>query len=105
LRRDRDGTSLLEIRPLTGRTNQIRLHLAQLGYPICGDPTYPDISEAETQTLSVDDPPLCLHSWKISFLHPLHGEEVEFVAEPPSWCGGFDDEKVPENEPLHTGGA
>jgi RluA family pseudouridine synthase len=38
--RDGDGTTLLEARPLTGRTNQIRVHLWHLGFPVCGDAIY-----------------------------------------------------------------
>ena len=75
MQRFADQTSLLEARPLTGRTNQIRLHLAHLGFPVCGDPTYgvPEDSEP-AQTLHPDDPPLCLHAWKIRFRHPLDGK-------------------------------
>jgi len=40
LQRLADGTALLEARPLTGRTNQIRIHLAHLGFPVQGDPAY-----------------------------------------------------------------
>ena len=80
-----DNTSLLEAIPVTGRTNQIRLHLAHLGHPIQGDPTYNSDGKS-TQTLSPDDPPLCLHSWKIALAHPETGQPVEFVAPPPSWA-------------------
>src|SRR5262249_32980297 len=40
LQRHADGTALLEARPLTGRTNQIRIHLWHLGYPVYGDAAY-----------------------------------------------------------------
>ncbi len=87
LSRDSDGTTLLEARPLTGRTNQIRIHLWQLGFPILGDQAYLSDGElGETQTLSLEDPPLCLHAWKLSFDHPLHGRRMEFVDERPSWA-------------------
>ena len=86
LRRDADGTTLMEARPLTGRTNQIRVHLWHLGLPVCGDPVYlPGNTLGDTQTLSLSDPPLCLHAWRIAFLHPLTQEPVEFTAPPPSW--------------------
>ncbi len=39
------------------------------------------------QTLSVDDAPLCLHSWKIFFTHPLTKERVKFSAPLPDWAG------------------
>ncbi|WP_395735825.1 sulfurtransferase [Prosthecobacter sp.] len=87
LRRDADGTALLEARPLTGRTNQIRIHLWHLGYAILGDATYlADGSVGETQTLAVGDPPLCLHALRITFTHPLTKERVTFSAEQPEWA-------------------
>ena len=87
LRRDADGTALLEARPLTGRTNQIRIHLWHLGFPISGDAAYlADGEVGETQTLAVGDPPLCLHALRITFTHPLTKERVTFEAEPPAWA-------------------
>jgi UPF0176 protein len=81
-----DGTALLEARPLTGRTNQIRIHLAHLGHPVCGDPAYRSGNAlGENQTLDVDDPPLCLHAWQIRFRHPLDNQTVTFTAPPPQW--------------------
>lgn len=86
LRRDADGTSLLEARPLTGRTNQIRLHLWHLGFPICGDPVYlPGRRLGGLQTLEMGEPPLCLHAWKLNFRHPLTKEATSFEAPPPGW--------------------
>jgi RluA family pseudouridine synthase len=82
-----DGTTLLEARPLTGRTNQIRIHLWHLGFPVCGDPVYlPGKKTGDTQTLAVGDAPLCLHAWKISFTHPLMKKPMEFTAPPPAWA-------------------
>src|SRR6185437_5999382 len=75
LQRLADGTSLVEVRPLTGRTNQIRIHLWKLGWPICGEQLYlPARQLGDTQTVAVDDPPLCLLARSISFTHPLSGE-------------------------------
>ena len=88
LRRDRDGTSLLLVRPRTGRTNQIRVHLWEAGHPIVGDPVYLEGGRrGERQTLSPGDPPMCLHAWKLAFRHPLSGERVRHVAPVPSWAG------------------
>jgi UPF0176 protein len=85
--RQADGSALLEARPLTGRTNQIRIHLWHLGYPVCGDAAYLTGKQlGVTQTLRVDDPPLCLHAWRIRFLHPLSEQPVEFAAPPPVWA-------------------
>ncbi len=82
LSRDPNGTALLEARPLTGRTNQIRIHLWDAGFPIVGDPLYlPGRVLGKTQTLPVDEPPLHLHAQRIAFQHPVTGERVEFSAE------------------------
>ncbi|WP_395743359.1 sulfurtransferase [Prosthecobacter sp.] len=87
LRRDADDTALLEARPLTGRTNQIRIHLWHLGFPIVGDAAYLAGGEVgETQTLALGAPPLCLHALQIAFTHPLTKERVTFAAEPPEWA-------------------
>lgn len=96
LQRLSDGTALLEARPLTGRTNQIRLHLAHLGFPVCGDPAYGRGGAiGERQTLAVEDPPLRLHAWKISFRHPLDQRFLSFSAPPPSWAAGWDGASLP----------
>ena len=86
LRRSPDGTSLVAVRPITGRTNQIRVHLWHLGWPICGEQAYlPRQQLGDTQTHSVADSPLCLHAHRISFVHPLARERVAFESSPPPW--------------------
>jgi UPF0176 protein len=88
LERFADGTSLLEARPLTGRTNQIRVHLWHLGFPVCGDPTYwPGGKLGDGQTLPITAPPLCLHASRITLMHPVTRERVQFVAPMPAWTG------------------
>ena len=85
-RRD-DGTALVRCYPKTGRTNQIRLHLSHLGFPIVGDPTYSAGAVAkEKQSLTVDDPPMCLHALSLTLVHPLTEKEVTFDAPVPSWA-------------------
>jgi UPF0176 protein len=87
LNRLEDGTSLVEARPITGRTNQIRLHLWHLAHPVVGDPLYlPNAGIGLRQTLSLDDPPLCLHAQRIAFDHPLSGDRVSFEAPLPDWA-------------------
>lgn len=66
LRRDANKT-LLELQPVTGRTNQLRIHCAHIGHPIVGD-TGRGGSEHER---------LCLHAWKISFRHPSTQQQIE----------------------------
>lgn len=82
-----DGTSLVEVRPLTGRTNQIRVHLWQLGWPICGEQSYlPGQQLGDTQTHALDDAPLCLLAQRITFTHPLTRQRVTFEAPLPDWA-------------------
>jgi 23S rRNA pseudouridine1911/1915/1917 synthase len=65
-------TTLLEIRPLTGRTHQIRVHLAAAGHPVAGDALYGRKKAARRF------PRLFLHAHTLSFVHPGTGERVEF---------------------------
>ena len=96
IRRIADGTSLVEAYPRTGRTNQIRLHLWELGFPIVGDPVYlPGRKTGDIQTLSIEADPMCLHAWKLSFNHPLTQQRVTFEAQPPAWT-------KPLQQALHT---
>ena len=82
-----DGTALLEVTPRTGRTNQIRVHLWHLGWPIRGDRTYLEQGRiGGTQTHAVDDPPLYLHASRLTLTHPVSGESVSFDAPDPSWA-------------------
>lgn len=86
VRRYGDGTTLVEARPKTGRTNQIRIHLWDLGTPICGDPAYlPHRQLGTRQTLCPTDPPMCLHAGRISLRHPLSEISRTFAVEPPPW--------------------
>ncbi|MEQ8212099.1 MAG: sulfurtransferase [Lacipirellulaceae bacterium] len=90
LSRDGEGTSkpttLLEARPVTGRTNQIRIHLWKMGHPVCGDPAYlPEKRLGGMQTLAVDEPPLCLHAQWLKFQHPEDGEDFWEEAGEPGW--------------------
>jgi UPF0176 protein len=76
-----DGTSLLRVTPQTGRTNQIRVHLWHLNLPICGETMYlPEHQPGDGKSLSVSDPPLCLHAATIEFQHPLTLQPVRYEA-------------------------
>jgi 23S rRNA pseudouridine1911/1915/1917 synthase len=66
------GYALVEARPRTGRTHQIRVHLAAIGHPIAGDRIYGHAAR--------DLPRQFLHAWRIVFTHPHTGERVEFEA-------------------------
>jgi RluA family pseudouridine synthase len=87
LARFSDGTSLLSVTPLTGRTNQIRVHIWHLGWPIRGDAMYqPGHQLGQVQTHAVDDAPLNLHAWQLVFTHPETGNRVNFEAPMPEWA-------------------
>lgn len=91
-----DGTTLLEADPLTGRTHQIRLHLAHLGHPVAGDPCYgAGAASAALPTLAPGDPPMMLHAWRIVFVHPITGDEVSFEAPLPGWADSAGDAFLP----------
>ena len=86
LERFGDGTTLLLVEPITGRTNQIRIHLWEKGHPIVGDPVYLANGErGEKQTLDPSDAPMLLHAWWIRLNHPITGERMRFTVPAPSW--------------------
>jgi len=70
-------TSLLSVRIETGRTHQIRVHLAHLGWPVVGDIVY---GRARKQKLPVPVERQMLHAAKLSFTHPRTGEMLSFEA-------------------------
>lgn len=83
LARHEDGTSTLEVLPITGRTNQIRVHLWHIGHPILGDPAYlPGAAIGERQTLQIGDPPMHLHCQEIGLTHPISDQEIRFHCQP-----------------------
>ena len=69
-----EGKSLVECRPSTGRTHQIRVHLKHLGCPVLGDPLYGHRGSFSRHML---------HAWKLQFRHPLSDERLTFEAAPP----------------------
>lgn len=83
LRHNSDGTALLELKPQTGRTHQLRVHLAYLGCPIVGDPIYGGRS-AGKQLVAADR--LMLHAWQLEITIPgqPHNQRRTFVAPVPA---------------------
>ena len=75
------GLALVECELLTGRTHQIRLHLAHLGAPILGDPIYGGATswlDADRRALPCPHP--MLHAWKLSLDHPGDGRRLSLLA-------------------------
>ncbi|MEA2005857.1 MAG: RluA family pseudouridine synthase [Acidobacteriota bacterium] len=75
--------TLLVIKPVTGRTHQIRVHLAAAGHPIVGDRLYGRRKE------DVDCPRMFLHAHRLSFFHPETKEKLEFVSPLPKDLKGY----------------
>lgn len=69
-----DSATLLEAEPRTGRTHQIRVHLASIGHPILGDRRYGGGGD-DARELGLERP--FLHAWRITFDHPITGERIE----------------------------
>jgi 23S rRNA pseudouridine1911/1915/1917 synthase len=93
-----DGSTLLELEPVTGRTNQLRIHCAHIGHPIVGDEMYRDYSQDSNAQLSTEvlgeakqsgipnpqfETRLCLHASSLAFHHPAGGEWMSFASAAP----------------------
>ena len=78
---DDGGWSLLELEPVTGRSHQLRVHLAWLGMPIMGDRLYGPVHAGQ------GPPPvrLGLHATWLAFPHPVDGRSIEVRSQPPRW--------------------
>jgi 23S rRNA pseudouridine955/2504/2580 synthase len=80
--------SLLEAQLKTGRTHQIRVHLAHLGFPILGDEKYGEF--AHNRNLKRDGlKRMALHAWRMAFCHPLTAAPLECFAPLPDSIGGY----------------
>ncbi len=90
------NVSLLEVLLLTGRKNQIRVHLAGIGHPIVGDTKYGKGDESQ--------PRMALHARSISFQHPSSGERLTIESEVPAFftmlMGPFYREKDATKPPV-----
>ncbi len=73
-------TTLLRVRLETGRTHQIRAHMAAIGHPICGDPEYGGSASGRRLGLTRQ----FLHSARLRFIHPISGAETCCESKPPA---------------------
>ncbi|MCA1591987.1 MAG: RluA family pseudouridine synthase [Acidobacteria bacterium] len=89
------GLSLVELEPVTGRTNQLRIHCAHVGYPIVGD-EWRDGGAATR---------LCLHAARLAFHHPRGGDWMEFTSPPPEEMRRLLDEEHAARESGDGGGS
>jgi RluA family pseudouridine synthase len=89
------GYALLDLRPRTGRTHQLRVSLEYLGYPLLGDPEYggreglflSELKRRYKAKRGLEERPIigrvALHAASIDLVHPITGERVTITAEPP----------------------
>jgi tRNA pseudouridine32 synthase/23S rRNA pseudouridine746 synthase len=92
---DRAQRTLLALRPVTGRSHQLRVHLSWLGHPICGDTLYAPPEWAAAS------PRLLLHAWQLGLRHPISGENRVWQADlPPELQAGFCQQTVVQG--LHN---
>lgn len=80
---DFDGYSHISLKLETGRTHQIRVHMAHLGHPVAGDSIYGN--DKKSAFLNGQ----CLHAIKIGFNHPITGKYLEFTSELPDYFKDF----------------
>ncbi|BBB26044.1 RluA family pseudouridine synthase [Amphritea japonica] len=72
-----DNASRLELKPITGRSHQLRVHMQHLGHPILGDRFYASSEQVARS------PRLLLHAQSLSFNHPVSGERLSFTTATP----------------------
>ncbi|OGX43082.1 MAG: hypothetical protein A3H41_01375 [Omnitrophica WOR_2 bacterium RIFCSPLOWO2_02_FULL_45_28] len=75
----RNGFSVLEVVPVTGRTNQIRIHFKQLGHPLVGERRF-----AFAKDFRIKFRRVALHAADLGFIHPLSGRTMSFHSELPA---------------------
>jgi len=109
LRAHGTAVSLLACRLETGRTHQIRVHLAHAGHPIVGDPLYGRRIPASARSLPeplasrlLGFPRQALHAASLGFVHPVTGERLRFATSPPADLGEIVTALWPEMSSIPT---
>ena len=86
IRQQWPGLTLLDVTIKTGRTHQIRVHLASSGHPIVGDPKYGDFARNKLFARERRFERMFLHARDLSFDHPASGERIALHAPLPAEC-------------------
>ena len=97
--RQSSAYSLLEVTIKTGRTHQIRIHLAHEGMAIVGDDKYGDFALNKSLQRATERVPLrrmFLHAWRLQFSHPTTGSVMQLQAELPAELAQFLDHVLPD---------
>jgi 23S rRNA pseudouridine1911/1915/1917 synthase len=81
----RVGLSLVRCRLVTGRTHQIRVHLAARGWPIVGDPVYGEprwsrVADESLRSVLASFPRQALHAWRVGMMHPVTRARLDITA-------------------------
>ncbi|MCM8819848.1 MAG: hypothetical protein NC925_03525, partial [Candidatus Omnitrophica bacterium] len=87
--------SILMLKPLTGRTNQLRLQLAKLGHPILGERKY-----AFGKDFQINFKRLALHAYFLRFFHPKTRKRIQFKIKLPTDMKDFLDKYTPFKENM-----
>ena len=74
------GTTLVRVMLKSGRKNQIRVHFSETGHPVVGDAKYGG---------PVHPAGLCLHAWRLAFIHPRTGKKLFFETDLPAFADGY----------------
>ena len=95
---ENDGKALVEARPVTGRTHQIRVHLAEAGYPVVGDEMYSRSMEESVPPRRTEAPAFALRAVSLTYSDPFTRRRVKIDAPRDEfaqrWLGG----KLPERQ-------
>jgi 23S rRNA pseudouridine1911/1915/1917 synthase len=73
----------IEVRPETGRTHQIRVHMAHMGHPVAGDALYGGSRGVKQAPAELNIKRQCLHAYSLAFTHPVTGRALKFTS--PVW--------------------